>query len=267
MEEKNSAGIYAVTLYAMGIPVTVTVDDFLLFNYSDLAFGNIGVDGSLWGPILEKAAAKLYGNYEMLQGGFMGPAMQMLTGAPYYDYWHSDEEDPDELWDYVNEKISSGWLVNSSSGGFSDLEMNDIGIHDNHAYTVLNTVIVGDGIKLYKVRNPHGGDSYYGPWYDDSELWDETLKEEAGYEGSVMDGIFFISAADYARSFIRTTVVPDVSNEFLNYHAFFDVETPDGQIEETIKIRSEVDQEVFISGYTYDGQHLRNGACLYGSGD
>ena len=41
-------------------------------------------------PILEKAAAKLFGNYEMMVGGWMGPAIQTLTGAPYFDIDHSD---------------------------------------------------------------------------------------------------------------------------------------------------------------------------------
>ena len=31
VEDLNSAGVYAVDLYIMGIPVTVTVDDYLLF--------------------------------------------------------------------------------------------------------------------------------------------------------------------------------------------------------------------------------------------
>ena len=31
-DELNSAGIYALKLYMMGIPVTVTVDDYLLFK-------------------------------------------------------------------------------------------------------------------------------------------------------------------------------------------------------------------------------------------
>ncbi len=48
-------------------------------------------------PIFEKAAAKLFGNYEMLSGGFMGPAVQMMTGAPYYSMTHTDYK-PDELW-------------------------------------------------------------------------------------------------------------------------------------------------------------------------
>jgi len=73
----------------MGIPVSVTVDEFLPFwkqSYGgNLIYGKDGVDGSLWMPILEKAAAKLFGNYEMLSGGWMGPAIQTLTGAPYFD--------------------------------------------------------------------------------------------------------------------------------------------------------------------------------------
>jgi hypothetical protein len=62
----------------MGIPVTVTVDDNLLFWYSGSSattYGQPGVDGAVWLPILEKAVAKLYGNYEMMVGGWMGPAV------------------------------------------------------------------------------------------------------------------------------------------------------------------------------------------------
>lgn len=71
----------------LGIPVTVSVDERLPFYFdgpTGLFYGAAAVDGALWMPILEKAAAKFYGNYEMLSGGWMGPAVQMLTGAPYF---------------------------------------------------------------------------------------------------------------------------------------------------------------------------------------
>ena len=118
----------------------------------------------------------------MLQGGWIGPAMQTLTGAPYFDKWHEDTRDaeqdyPDEIWNFVDDKLRNGWLVCASSYGFSDEDTNDIGVINNHGFTVLDTVIVGDGIKLYKMKNPHAFDSYFGPWSDDSELWDETLKK------------------------------------------------------------------------------------------
>ena len=80
-------------MYIMGIPVTVTVDEYLLMWSADddhLVYGQKGVDGALWLPILEKAAAKLFGNYEMLSGGWMGPAIQTLTGAPFYETYHQN---------------------------------------------------------------------------------------------------------------------------------------------------------------------------------
>ena len=89
VESLNSAGVYALDLFVMGIPVTVTVDDYLLFPLhagTALRYAKVGPDKSLWMPILEKAAAKLYGNYEVMVGGWMGPAIQMLTGAPYFDF-------------------------------------------------------------------------------------------------------------------------------------------------------------------------------------
>ena len=62
----------------MGIPVTVTVDDNFVFYYpdgADFEYGRPSWDGAVWLPILEKAVAKLYGNYEMMVGGWMGPAV------------------------------------------------------------------------------------------------------------------------------------------------------------------------------------------------
>lgn len=77
IESLNSAGVYAVDLFIMGIPVTVTIDDYLPFwkHTNDLLYAQVGPDHSLWMPILEKAAAKLYGNYEVMVGGWMGPAI------------------------------------------------------------------------------------------------------------------------------------------------------------------------------------------------
>ena len=64
--ELNSAGVYAVKLYLMGIPVSVTVDEFLLFDFKSekgLTYARKPKHNALWMPILEKAVAKLLGNY------------------------------------------------------------------------------------------------------------------------------------------------------------------------------------------------------------
>jgi len=64
----------------LGIPVTVTVDDYLPFRKdtswgSKLVYARISPDNALWMPILEKAGAKLFGSYETLVAGNMGPAI------------------------------------------------------------------------------------------------------------------------------------------------------------------------------------------------
>ena len=201
-------------MYVMGIPVSVTVDEFLPFNMrsfgGELRYGKPGVDGALWMPILEKAAAKLYGNYEMISGGYMGPAIQAMTGAPYFDTSHTDVT-PDELWDYIDEKLAANWMVTAATfqGTGSDKDQNSLGVPYSHALTILGSVKLSDGTKLLKLRNPWAKETYFGPWSDKSDEWTAKYKEEAGYVDED-DGIWFISAEDYYDSFKFTSVNPDV---------------------------------------------------------
>jgi len=166
----NSAGVYALNMYVMGVPVTVTVDEYLPFFYNDptaLVYAKAAVDGALWMPILEKAAAKLFGNYEMLSGGMMGPAIQTLTGSPFFNTWH-DEISVDALWDLMDSRFAKGWMVTagSYSGTGSDKDTNALNLPYMHAYACLGTVQLSDGTKLVKMRNPWGHELYSGPWSD-----------------------------------------------------------------------------------------------------
>ena len=71
----NAAGIYAINLYALGVPHTIVVDDWLPTKYNNATgeystiFNKVGRDGSLWSVIIEKAFAKYHGNYQHISGG------------------------------------------------------------------------------------------------------------------------------------------------------------------------------------------------------
>lgn len=179
--ELNTAGVYAVNMYVMGIPVTVTVDDFLpMWSASErgLIYGGPSPDKSLWMPILEKAAAKFYGNYEMLSGGWMGPAVQALTGAPYYDTNHADLS-VDALWNQIDKQLADGWMMTAGShtGTGSDRDSNAVGVAYRHAYTVLETKKDDSGTLFIKMRNPWGAETYVGPHSDDKndgEWWTDA---------------------------------------------------------------------------------------------
>jgi hypothetical protein len=118
----NTQGIYALTLYPLGVPHTVIVDDFLANDEEpgympQLGLSHQGADNSLWGPILEKAFAKYAGNYQHLEGGQMGPAIRMMTGAAYEFHSHP-KMNADSLWtELITHEATNDILTVGTNGG------------------------------------------------------------------------------------------------------------------------------------------------------
>ena len=86
----NTNGIYGVNVYTLGVPHTIIIDDYLPMQkiasrsgivYETL-FSHIGEDQSMWGVLLEKAFAKVYGNYGHLRAGDPRDAARALNGSP-----------------------------------------------------------------------------------------------------------------------------------------------------------------------------------------
>ena len=80
--ELSNNGIYALRLYVLGVPTTVTIDDRFPLIEGNSIFAAASPDGALWGILIEKAIAKVYGNYESIVGGDPRNSIEMLTGAP-----------------------------------------------------------------------------------------------------------------------------------------------------------------------------------------
>eukprot|EP00930_Biecheleria_cincta_P044311 TRINITY_DN30430_c0_g1_i1.p1 TRINITY_DN30430_c0_g1~~TRINITY_DN30430_c0_g1_i1.p1 ORF type:complete len:1208 (-),score=259.03 TRINITY_DN30430_c0_g1_i1:36-3659(-) len=96
-KEWNSQGVYHLRLCHAGQWVDLVVDD--LFPTSQVCEGfsdgqvvhfsrggNLcylgGARRQLWPPLVEKAAAKLWGSYGSLKGGTLGEALALFTGCP-----------------------------------------------------------------------------------------------------------------------------------------------------------------------------------------
>ena len=82
----SQSGIYGVNMYALGVPYTEYVDDWIPTKYGEPLFANQGADGSVWPSIVEKAFAKRYGNYQHMEGGWMATGVSVLTGSPFYSF-------------------------------------------------------------------------------------------------------------------------------------------------------------------------------------
>jgi hypothetical protein len=63
-----------------------------------LFFSSSGEDNETWVPLLEKAYAKVYGDYAALEGGFSEEALEDLTGGVASSISVADILDPDEFW-------------------------------------------------------------------------------------------------------------------------------------------------------------------------
>jgi len=87
----NNSGIYRVKLCKNGEWVTVTVDDYFpCYPEGEPIFARCH-GNELWVMLLEKAYAKLHGNFYLLRGGFVNEALLDLTGCPSISYELTDE--------------------------------------------------------------------------------------------------------------------------------------------------------------------------------
>ncbi|KAH8051317.1 calcium-dependent cysteine-type endopeptidase [Aureococcus anophagefferens] len=81
-KDYNPAGAYQVRLCLAGAWHTVLVDDLFPTNALGCLAYLKAARRALWAPLVEKAAAKLHGSYEVLAGGTFAEAFHMLTGFP-----------------------------------------------------------------------------------------------------------------------------------------------------------------------------------------
>jgi hypothetical protein len=87
-QKKNSAGIFAVRVFIRGKPYVLSLDDNLMFtSYGSPIFAKLSDDStSAWGTILEKAWAKVLGNYLKTNSGYTTNGLRFLTGMPIFSY-------------------------------------------------------------------------------------------------------------------------------------------------------------------------------------
>jgi len=108
--------------------------------------------------------------------------------------------------------------MQAGTAGSNDNYTNSDGLYYGHAFTTLGVVTLSNGVRLVKVRNPHGVDSFRGRWSDDSDLWTDQFKQEAGFTYNKQDGQIFMQLEDY-HSQVEETYVNYETNDW--HRAYF----------------------------------------------
>jgi len=222
-KEINDEGIYGINMYVLGVPITVVVDDYVPHYGStyNTIFAKVQKTGdkTTWMTILEKAYAKLMGNYAQLIGGWARRGVETLTGFPA-DGKNTADNTEAQLWDWLNTADTANDVITASShhDAAGDVNTNADGIAYSHAYSVIGTETITDnsGVshQLIRMRNPWGSEGYTGAWADADAAWNNVssaTKAAIGHTNSVSDGYFFMSVASFKTNFRSAYINRDMS--------------------------------------------------------
>lgn len=211
----DDEGIYAFNVFALGIPQQVSIDGRIPFNsIGSTIFASIGSDGSLWGPLVEKAWAKMIGNYEMIIGGQIAEAIAVLAGSPASVYATADwnaaaPKSPTDAWTILNNAQTAGYISGAASAASGSSATNSYGIAYSQAFAVVGTYELKDTTgavqnRLIELRSSSNQSTYTGPWSASSDLWTDDYKTQVNYSSD--SNVFYIEDSDFVHAFEEFSV-------------------------------------------------------------
>ena len=217
--EYNEFGIYKLRICKNGEWVVVTVDDYIPCYYSGGPMFSSANGNELWVLLLEKAYAKLHGNYWQLRAGFVAHGMMDLSGCPTQRYNFPQERSDfgaiqdfaEDFWSKLVAGDRAGYIMCAGTpgvdmwteGGGPDEEF---GIVPGHAYSVIATKQYRN-VRLLNIRNPWGQFEWGGKWADnDSASWTQEYVEAFRPDFDTQDGSFWMAYEEFFKYFESITM-------------------------------------------------------------
>ncbi|GJJ11681.1 hypothetical protein Clacol_005917 [Clathrus columnatus] len=196
-----------------------------------LYFAKSSQENETWVPLLEKAFAKLHGDYAALDGGFAFQALEDLTGGVSQVLFTNDILDTDEFWHNdlmraTQDRLFGCYLDSLAGKGAATDSTTTNGLFSSHAYSILKATEY-KGKRFLKLRNPWGKSEWTGRWSDGSKEW---TKEWLGALDALDhqfgdDGAFIMEYEDFLKTWYaveRTQLFDNswiVSSHWLNVNA------------------------------------------------
>ena len=202
IKEKSSEHCYGCYYRINGLWQLVLVDDYIpCYGSWGKNFAFTSTNGhELWVILLEKAWAKLNGNYAKSIGGEPHEVFDVITNT------HSEKiritsAKASEIWDSLINAEKRGFIMTAgTSGDTYNLRIEENGLVPGHAYTLLGVREVNTGSgreKLVHIRNPWGNGEWSGDWCDTSRKWTSDIKKQVGFVKNTGDGSFWMSYQDF----------------------------------------------------------------------
>ncbi|KAF4851997.1 Calpain-type cysteine protease ADL1 [Colletotrichum siamense] len=174
-----------------------------------LYFARCEDQNETWLPLLEKAYAKVHGDYEAISGGWPGEAVEDMTGGVTSTIATNRVLRKDKLWrELVN---ADGEFVFALAAMGTGWDWQKSGLALGHAYSILQSreEVDEDGkkVRLVQIRNPWGERSesglgeWNGPWSDGSKEWTPYWLKKMDHKFGD-DGLFWMAYEDMLSTFM-----------------------------------------------------------------
>ncbi|KAG0002691.1 hypothetical protein BGZ80_003456 [Entomortierella chlamydospora] len=204
VKKNEKVGVYGFIFFKDGDWVSTVVDDQLFYKVDpqtrrrSLYFSSCNEERESWLPLMEKAYAKIHGDYESLTGGYTSEGIEDLTGGTASMMFSSDILDRDRFWEEEMLHVNTNTLMGCSIN-YQEEDPEKHGIQAGHAYSVLR-VAEYKGERLVHIRNPWGEIEWNGDWSDGSEKWTPEAMEALQQEDKD-DGQFWMPYKDFLNIF------------------------------------------------------------------
>ncbi|KAF2747902.1 cysteine proteinase [Sporormia fimetaria CBS 119925] len=240
VERDEECGVYGFVFYRDGEWISTVVDDNLYLNTCDfdargdqydpsgakrrkwkknemtgsdaLYFASCSDQNETWLPLLEKAYAKVHGDYDAISGGFTGEGIEDLTGGVTTKLPTNRVLSRERLWKELLEVNKQFLFSASSPGAYGGDSYARNGLTLGHAYSILKAVEEededGNKHRLVLIRNPWGErdwsgvGEWNGAWSDGSKEWTPYWMNKLNYRFGD-DGMFWMSYKDLLDKFTR----------------------------------------------------------------
>merc|ERR1739838_156279 len=211
------AGIFHFRFWRFGKWVDVVVDDYLPTFQKKLLSVSSKSNTQFWVPLLEKAYAKLYGSYKVMNEAYPAEAFMDFFGGFQMSYVLKtvvDRKEEELLWAALNRALAYKSMLCCSTAMRGDVLVNtvsDTGLLPCHTYIVTKFAEVVDAPTMQKhllvrVMNPWGEKEWTGKWSDKSTVWDTISVEDRGKLIKMDDGEFWMEFQDFLKYFQVMTV-------------------------------------------------------------
>lgn len=206
-------GVYGVLFFVNGAWTWVIVDDLIAVDGGGrrpLFACSSGVE--TWPMLLEKAYAKLHGNWDLIDGGWPTEAFVTLTGGVAT----SIAVDKMTLEDFNSTFVANPSVKSVVTCSTEVAEEDSLSEHVDRfrglfaggMYTVIRCKVTGDGKGFVRVRNHFGVDGEWsGPYSDNAKEWDKNVLHRMELQPQKKDDRgFWMQWRDFCAMFPRPTV-------------------------------------------------------------